>query len=261
MDGTLLNSENKVSERTKRAIENAKDQGIHIVISTGRILKSALHYSKALGLENPIIACNGAIIVDESQNVIYEKALGKDKVRDIANLAKIEGVYCHFYDKLSFYSCVRSEEVLKFYNEGSKEMGIDVNVFDDIEEIMEIKDLNIYKFIFIDDNGDKLQKLRSKLDKLGNINTSSSWENNIEAMGFNVSKGEALKSLCEILNIKAEEVIAIGDSENDLSMLKFAGLGVAMGNGDESIKKKSDYITDSNDEDGVAKVIEKFILK
>lgn len=261
MDGTLLNSENEISKRTIKAIKRAKEQGTHIVISTGRILKSALHYAELLNLRNPIVACNGAIIVDESQNIIYEKSLDKDKVRDIANLAKAEGVYCHFYDRTSFYSNVRSEEVLKLYNEGSTNMSIDVNVFQDIEEIMDIKDLSIYKFLFIDENKDKLQRLRHQLDELGDINTSSSWENNIEAMGLNVSKGEALKELCQTLKIKPEEVIAIGDSENDLSMLKFAGLGVAMGNSDESIKKYSDYVTSSNDEDGVAKVIEEFILK
>lgn len=261
MDGTLLNSEKQISERTRKAIENAKIQGTHIVICTGRILKSALYYSESLGLKNPLIACNGAIIVDEDRNVIYEKALEREKIREISNLAKLEDIYCHFYDKSNFYSNIRSKEVLKFYNEGSEEVNIAVNVFDDIEEIMEVQDLNVYKFIFIDNNRDKLNKLREKLDKLGNINTTSSWINNIEAMGLNVSKGEALKVLCKKLNIEPEEVIAIGDSENDLSMLKFAGLGVAMENGDKLIKEYSDHITDSNDENGVAKVIEKFVLK
>lgn len=261
MDGTLLNSEKQISERTRKAIERAKVQGTHVVICTGRILKSALYYSKSLGLNNPLIACNGALIVDETQNIIYEKPLEKEKVRQISNLANLEEIYCHFYDESNFYSNTRSEEILKFYNEGNSEVNVDVNVFNDIEEIMAMEDLNVYKFIFIDNNRDKLNNLRDKLNDLGNINTTSSWINNIEAMGPNVSKGEALKALCEILKIEHKEVIAIGDSENDLSMLKFAGLGVAMGNGDELIKEHSDHVTDSNDNDGVAKVIEKFILK
>lgn len=260
MDGTLLNSDNKISERTKMAIENARNKGTHIVIATGRILKSALHYSESLGLKNPLIACNGAIIVDEFQNIIYEKYIEKKNVVDIINLAKSEGIYFHFYDQSSFYSDIRVEEVLKFYNEGSTTMNISLNVFKDTKEIMDMKDLNVYKFIFIDDDRNKLNKLREMISKLENINTSSSWINNIEAMGYNVSKGEALKELCKILKVKPEEVIAIGDSENDISMLEFSGLGVAMGNSDKDIKEKSKYITDSNDEDGVAKVIEKFIL-
>lgn len=260
MDGTLLNSENKVSERTRKALENARKQGTHIVIATGRILKSALHYSESLGLKNPLIACNGAIIVDESQNIIYEKHIEKKNVIDIINLAQAEKMYFHFYDRSNFYSDIRVDEVLKFYNEGSKTMDIGVNIFKDTNEIIGMKDLNVYKFIFIDNDRDRLNKFREKVAKIENINTSSSWINNVEAMGYNVSKGEALKELCKILKVKQEEVIAIGDSENDLSMLKFSGLGVAMGNGDKIVKEKSNHITDSNNDDGVAKVIEKFIL-
>ena len=261
MDGTLLNSNNEVSERTREAIDKAKEKGVHIVISTGRVLKSALYYSEALKLRNPIIACNGAIIVDESANIIYKNPIDKSLIKAIIDVAKEKNIYYHFYDESRFYSHIRVEEVLAFYNEGSKENSIDMKVFENIEEIIENKDLNVYKFIFIDDNKDNLQNLRLELDNMGNIGTSSSWTNNIEAMGCNVSKGEAVKELCTKLNIKPEEVIAIGDSENDLSMLRLAGLGVAMGNGDELIKKESDYITDTNDEDGVAKVIEKFILE
>ncbi|WMM25787.1 Cof-type HAD-IIB family hydrolase [Tissierella sp. MB52-C2] len=261
MDGTLLNSDNQISERTRVAIEKAKEKGAHIVISTGRVLKSALYYSETLKLRNPIIACNGAIIVDESANVIYKKPIEKSLIKTIIDIAKHKNIYYHFYDESRFYSHVRVEEILKFYNEGSEKSTIDMEVFEDIEEIIRNKDLNVYKFIFIDDNKDNLQSLRLELDKIDNIGTSSSWINNIEAMGYNVSKGEAVKELCTRINIKPEEVIAIGDSENDLSMIRFAGLGVAMGNGDEIIKKEADYITDTNDEDGVAKIIEKFILE
>lgn len=263
MDGTLLNSNNQVSDRTQKAIEEAKEKGVHIVLSTGRILKSALSYAGSLNLKNPIVACNGAIIVDEYSNIIYKKSMDKNLVKDIVNLAKQENVYCHFYDESRFYSSMRVEGILQFYNEGNEKTNtnIDLKVFDDIDEIINIKDINIYKFLFIDNNKDKLQNFRTQLNTLGNINTSSSWFNNVEAMGLNVSKGEAIKELCNRLRIYQSEVIAIGDSENDLSMINFAGLGVAMGNGNENIKKQSAYITDSNDEDGVAKVIEKFILK
>lgn len=260
MDGTLLNSNNQVSERTRKSIELAKDKGVHIVLSTGRILKSALYYSRSLNLKNPIVASNGAIIVDESANVIFKKPIDNILVKEIVKIAIERNIYYHFYDESRFYSHRKVDEVLAFYSEGNGKLSIDMTVFEDVEEILQIKDINIYKFLFVDNNREKLIDLRIELNKLDKIGTSSSWDNNIEAMGFNVSKGEALKELCNKLNIRQDEVIAIGDSENDLSMLKFANLGVAMGNGDESIKKQADYITDSNNEDGVAKVIEKFAL-
>lgn len=260
MDGTLLNSKNQVSERTIEAINNAKKKGVHIVLSTGRILKSASYYSKSLGLRNPIIASNGALMVDGDYNIFYKKPLEMNLVKDIADLALKEKIYCHFYDETSFYSNIKIKEVLEFYNEGNESLSIDIKIYKDISEIVERDDLNIYKFLFIENNKEKLQSFRNKLQTLENINISSSWSNNVEAMKEKVSKGEALRVLSKILNINPSEIIAIGDSENDLSMLSYAGLAVAMGNGDNNVKEKASYITDSNDRDGVAKVIEKFIL-
>lgn len=260
MDGTLLNSENKISQRTKNAIKNAQEMGVHIVIATGRILKSALYYADKLNLKTPLVACNGAVVVDKSRSVISEKALSKDKIRNMIKLAKREEVYFHFYDKNSFYSDIRSEEVLEFYSEGNEETQIDLVVFKDIEDIIENHDLSVYKFLFVDNKDEKLKGLREKIDKVENISISSSWINNIEVMEEGVSKGRAVEDLCKKLNISPEEVIAIGDNGNDLSMIRFAGLGVAMENGIKRIKEESDYITSSNDNDGVAKVIEKFIL-
>lgn len=260
MDGTLLDSKNEVSKRTRQAIGSAREKGVHIVLSTGRILRSALYYSKGLGLMNPIIASNGAIIVDESSNIIHKKTIEKSSIRDLICIAREYNMYHHFYDESNFYSSMRVQEVLDFYNEGDSDFHIELKVFQDIEEIISKEDLNIYKFIFIDEDLDKLQSFRKRLSVVDNINISSSWSNNVEAMAMNVSKGKALKKLCKKLDVSPHEVIAIGDSENDISMLDFAGLSVAMENAAEDIKQEVDYITDTNDNHGVGKVIEKFIL-
>ena len=260
MDGTLLNSNNEVSLRTREAINEAKKRGVNVVIATGRILESASFYSKKLDLKNPILACNGALIVDEKLNIIYKNPMEVDKVKSIAQLSKDMGVYYHFYDEKKLYSPIRIEEIIKFYNEGNGDKTVDMEVFTDIDRLTKERNINIYKFLFIDNNIDKLKILRNEINRLENIGTSSSWPNNIEAMAANVSKGQGLDKLCKIMNIEAEEVIAIGDSENDLSMFKFAGLSVAMGNGEKIAKDNAAYITDTNNKDGVAKVIEKFIL-
>ncbi len=261
MDGTLLDSENNVSNRTKEAIIKAKEKGVHVVLSTGRILKSALYYSKQLELKNPIVASNGGIMIDEDENVIFKNPLDKRSIKEIIKLADDENVYCHLYDETRFYSSRRVQEVLDFYSEANKSMSIELQLFNDIDEILNSENMNIYKLIFIDEDRQKLQSFREKISTFENISISSSWSNNVEAMGLNVSKGNALKKLAEKLNIRIEEIMAIGDSENDLSMLNMAGLSIAMGNGAQNIKDKSDYITDTNDNDGVAKAIEKFILE
>lgn len=260
MDGTLLNSKNNVSQRTKEVIIEAKKKGIHIVLATGRILKSAKYYSKELELEGPIVASNGAIMIDENSNILFKKTFNKELAKEILQTAKQEDIYCHFYDESSFYSSQRVQEILDFYSEGSKDLNVNFKVFENIDEILYKENINIYKFIFIDDDSEKLKSFREKMTKINGISISSSWSNNIEAMGLNVSKGEAIKRLCNILNIKKEEVIAIGDNENDISMFEIAGLSVAMGNGSQLVKDRVDCVTDTNDNDGVAKVIEKLIL-
>src|SRR5690606_17975117 len=130
MDGTLLNSKNQVSSRTKSAIEMAKSQGVYVVISTGRVLKSALSYAKSLELRNPIIACNGAIIADESENIIYKRPIEMNLVEKIINMARERNIYYHFYDEAKFYSHTKVDEILKFYNEGNGKTNIDFQIFD-----------------------------------------------------------------------------------------------------------------------------------
>lgn len=260
MDGTLLNSDNNISNRTKDAIAKAKEEGVHVVLATGRILKSAVYYANQLELKNPIVASNGGIMIDEHGNVILKNPMNRKSIKEIVKLADDEKIYFHLYDESTFYSSQKVQEILDFYSEGNKAMEIDLKIFKSIDDILSSDNLNIYKFIFIDNDLDKLQSFRSKISTIDNINISSSWSNNIEAMGLNVSKGHAIKKLAKRLNINLDEVIAIGDSENDLSMLNIAGLSIAMGNGSDSIKEKVDYITDTNNNDGVAKAIEKFIL-
>lgn len=263
MDGTLLNSNNEVSYRTRQALNMAQEQGVKVVLATGRLLQSAIQYAESLELSNPIIACNGAVIVNESKEIVYQRYLDKNTVGDIIKLATEYDLYYHFYDEYNFYSNVYVEEVISYYNSSSaklKKQEIEVNIFNNVEDILNNKDLNVYKFMFIDDNKDKLSFFRKELDLFQDISTCSSWRNNLEAMANGVSKGAGIKFLCEKLNIDPKEVIAIGDNENDISMITLAGLGVAMGNGEAIVKNHAKYITSTNNEDGVAKVIEKFVL-
>lgn len=263
MDGTLLNSKGAVSDRTRQAIYDASKRGVYVVLATGRILKSAINHSLELNLNKPIISSNGAVIVDEKKNIIYEIPMKMDAVEKVVKLGQSENIYFHFYNEDSFYANTYIEEVLNFYNtEESKKNGreIKVNIFKDVNEITD-NGINVYKFLFIDDDRNKLDILKEKLIGVEDISVCSSWGNNLEVMDNRVSKGNGLKYLCNKLNISSENVIAIGDNENDISMIEYAGLGVAMGNGVEKAKLVADLIAESNDEDGVAKIIEKYILK
>lgn len=258
MDGTLLNSNNKVSLRTKKTIELAKEKGVHVVLSTGRILRSALYFAEELQLNNPIIACNGAIILDEKRNVIYNRPIRLDAARKVMEIGKKYSVYYHFYNEESLFSRQYIKEIVDYYS--TRIQKINVEVFEDDYERILSKNPNIFKFLFIDNDNEKLIRLREDFNSVEGISISKSWENNLEVMDLKASKGIGLKILCNELNIDQSQVIAIGDSENDLSMLQVAGLSVAMGNGDENVKLVADYVTDTCDNDGVAKAIEKFVL-
>ena len=263
MDGTLLNSENQISKRTEDAIKKAKKKGIQVVLSTGRILKSARNFSEDLQLKDSIISCNGAVIADEEHNIIYKKGINREIANSVMELGRIHNIYYHFYSDTGLYSNTHIEDVIGFYNDQNikdEKRRIRMNVFINPREIFD-NNIEICKFLFMDKDGDKLKVLREELSLIDKVNVCSSWNNNIEIMDMEVSKGYALDYISKRLGILKEEIIAIGDNENDISMLKYAGLGVAMGNAVEKTKKASDIITSTNDEDGVAKVIEKYILE
>jgi Cof subfamily protein (haloacid dehalogenase superfamily) len=112
----------------------------------------------------------------------------------------------------------------------------------------------------MNDNEDKLKEIRDELKEIDDIELASSSRHNIEITRKGVSKGRAVEVLGSYYNIKREEIVAIGDSENDLTMIEYAGLGIAMGNAIDVVKVKADYITDTNNNDGVVKAINKFIV-
>lgn len=264
MDGTLLNSENQVSKRNREALYKAMEKGIYVVLTTGRILPSAFYYGKSMNLDNPIIACNGAIISNGGvENIIYKNKMNLESSKEIVKLADKYKIHYHFYDKNTFYTSEVSEGIEQYYPsfpDALREQGIEVEILENVLETLEEEKTNIYKFVFIEDDLDKLSKFRGEINNLDGIQVSSSWYNNLEIMNEGVSKGSSLEYLGNKLNIGKSQIMAIGDNENDISMLKIAGLAVAMENGDDAIKKYSHTVTHTNDEDGVAKAIEKYIL-
>jgi Cof subfamily protein (haloacid dehalogenase superfamily) len=161
-----------------------------------------------------------------------------------------------FTGKISFVSA----NYEKANKDLPKDKQIDIRVVDNWEKTFEEYKNEILKCICIDDDIEKIKRAKEELLKYDDLEVVSSNYNNFEVMCKGVSKGRAVEILAGYYNIKKEEIICIGDNENDLSMIKYAGLGVAMGNGEKYVKDSADYVTSTNNEDGVAKVIEKFIL-
>lgn len=256
MDGTLLNKNNRVSDRVKKAIADAREMGVKIILSSGRGFKGIEKYVRELQLDELVISLNGAIVTDASgSNIIFSIPMEPDVIRRIIELQRENNVFTIYFDGMKMYVEELNEKALYF----SKFEGVNVIPVGNMLEFYNSQPIG--KMLMIGEH-EKFVEFRKKLlQELGtHVNVTFSLPEFLEAYSINVSKGIILHKVAEYYGLRREEVIAIGDGENDTSMIEYAGLGVAMENAMESVKKAADYITKSNAEDGVAHVIEKYIL-
>lgn len=266
VDGTLLNSKYKITQRTKDVILKAHQQGVHIVISTGRMYTDAEYFSNLIGVKSPVIASNGAFIKEKDcDKVIYKDVLGEELSLELLETFRRHNTRPYFCTPNKFYY---GNIMYKFVHLFAKLLGLRNNKLD-IEfvyfweqwrQVLCKERDNMVKCEIIFKDAALIDDLRNELKTIDRLEVVDSSKYNIEITRKGVSKGKAVEMLASLYNVKREEVLTIGDSENDLSMIEYAGLGVAMGNASETVKAKADYITDSNDNDGVAKAINKFIL-
>ncbi|MDV4150319.1 Cof-type HAD-IIB family hydrolase [Clostridium sp. AL.422] len=269
MDGTLLTNDHEVTDRNKVALRKAKELGVNIAITTGRLFSSAKYYSDLIGIDTAVIASNGAYIKTNFNNdTVYETPLPRDIVLDIYNIVKKHGLSANFN---SWDTLIRENEIpdTHAYNIMNKDLPdekkvkflIDTKNFADT--LKNFKG-NILKSIVIDEkpNKENLWAAKNELKETygDTLHVVSSGRDNFEVILGTTSKGIAVSHLAKTLDIKPNEVMCIGDSENDLSMINYAGIGVAMGNGLELVKDQADYVTDTNNNSGVAKAIEHFVL-
>lgn len=265
MDGTLLNDKKVISEGNIKAIRLAYEKGVRIAVCTGRIFTSADFFSELLGVKSPVIASNGAFIMEKDRGeVVYKATLGVEKCKKLLAMFRKHDIYPHYYTS----DTVFTEKLVyssSFYVEVNKtlpkNMQVKIVVVKDWDEVFNTYENEIFKGIGVDEDIEKIKEVKTSLRGMKEFEVVSSRFDNFEVMNKGVSKGNAVKILADFYGITREQIICIGDSENDLSMIKFAGLGVAMGNADEDVKTAAQYITESNNCDGVARVIEKFVLE
>jgi Cof subfamily protein (haloacid dehalogenase superfamily) len=258
MDGTLLREDKTISKATKMAIENAKAKGIKVVLATGRPAKGIDRYLKELDLINDgdyAVAFNGAVVQDTNTgNIIAKNIMSLEDLEYLYKLSQELNVNIH---ALTDHGCIAPKWSKYTQHE------VDINKIPlDIVDFNAVNDsTTIVKVMFIDEP-DYLEKVIEKLPKevYEKYTVVRSAPFFLEFLNKKVNKGVGVKLLAEALGISEKEVICVGDAENDIDMIKYAGLGVAMGNAFPEVKEIADYITCTNDEDGVAKVINKFML-
>ena len=254
-DGTLLNDQKELTERTINSIKNAS-QKVKIVISTARSFYRVEEYLRKMNLlknDQYTICLNGGCIVNNgNQKEIESHTFIKDDIEELIQLSRKLGTQISLYA----YNRLIVEKIPERFKNNKK-----INFEIVKTEQLEIDKYNIYKIVFVD-KPEKIIKMRKELDKkvLEKYEVTSSIPEYIEFVPKGITKQKSLENLCNILGIEKREVIAIGDAENDIEMIQFAGLGIAMENAGNIVKEIADDITDSNNEDGVAKAIEKYIV-
>lgn len=234
MDGTLLTSKDEISPETSKWIGKAKEHGIHVCLSTGRAFSSALPFGEQLGLSTPMITVNGSEVWRSPHDLYLRSLMDTKLITAMHQIAEDENCWYWAYS------------VGQLYN---KDHWTDA-----------LEDKEWMKFGYHTEDNEARHRILMKLQDMGGLEITNSSPKNLEINAEGVNKASGITEVCQLLGIQMSEVIAVGDSMNDLAAIQQAGLGVAMGNAQQVVKDEADFITLSNNEDGIAKVIQKFIF-
>jgi len=264
LDGTTFNSAGDISEENVRALEEAAAKGVHIIVSTGRSYSSLPdHIKKVRGIEYAITSNGAHVNIMATGEQIYSDYLDPAAVREIAELKDETGadievfidgrayVDQSYYDDVKENGCAyRNAEYVLW----SRKPVPDVSALM-LENSKEIENVN-----FIYETLEMLEEARPKVNAIKNATITSSFPNNLEVGGPHTSKKTALTWLLKELKASADELMCCGDAPNDIAMIEMAGIGVAVANAWGGLRDHADFMTASNDDDGVAKAIDKFVL-
>ena len=267
LDNTLLTHKKEVTERTRKALKAASDLGVRIVFSTGRYYDMIPDAAKELEFVDHAICINGAEIYDiKNKKILYDKRVKASTALEIMEyLDTIDVIYDAYIDDKGYVS---EDMFQKIYDDRYISSDYYRTTFEryrttvpDLKTFIRECGKDIQKFQFFSQNYDTIKKGSEYIKtNYPQCTVSTSMINNTEINGENVSKGNSLKILADILGIKIEETMAVGDGGNDIEMLKTAGFAVAMGNSIDEVKEIADFITYSNNDDGVAYAVEKYVL-
>ena len=280
LDGTMLNSYGMVTENTKQVIKNTLYNGTEVIIASVRPIDSIKTIAKEIGSENYFIAGNGALIYDiKKDEIIYEKFMNKQKVLEIIKICEENSIAYNIYTEKTIIAKGLKYNVLYYYKENLKKeenKKTNITIVEDVYEY--IKNLENEKFLKItvcDETksvfNSIIRKLRTvedievldvlhmsrKMIKQGTEDVPIEYYYT-EISLKDVDKWNAIEYLANKMNISKDEIIAIGDNINDKEMIENAKVGIAMGQSTPVITEIADFVTTNNNEDGVAKALEKY---
>jgi hypothetical protein len=258
IDGTLVTSSGQISPATRKEIARVIAAGVHFGVASGRPTRRVRAVLEGLGVTVPIISSNGAVIEDlVTGEIIYSLHLEHALARRVLQVAADYPLMGVFVDTASGWSFLPGEhaptDAIRFW-----QSELDARRMDDAD-LFFAEDPVVRKIVVAGDER-VLEQLEPALKAVEGVYVTSSWHGNREIMVAGADKANAAKRLAARLGVEPPEVLAIGDHRNDLELIAWAGTGVAMGNAAAELKEIADWVTASNDQDGVAKALRRYIV-
>lgn len=253
IDGTILIPEGEFTSGVKDCIKKLHASGIKVVLVTGRMNAAATKIAQDLGLDTPVVSYQGGLVVENGKK-LYERYLTEEQTERILGWAKRENIHINLYNDDVLYSETECYEVQRYCN--------NLHTEHTVKKFSEIKKDKINKILAIDySNPDRITRYEKELQEIfPDLYIVKSTPYFLEFSNPEASKKCAVEFLQNYWDLKKEEILAIGDQNNDIALLQAGGLKIAMGNATDELKTEADYITDSVFDDGFVSAMEKFCL-
>lgn len=260
LDGTLVRSDLTVSQRVQGAIRRLQEETyVRVVLATGRMFPSAVRFAHELNIANPIITYQGAMIrqVNGLQSMLHHQAIALNVAKGVLAICRRLGLHLNVYINDKLYV-----EPHPYYVELYRQTAsIEPNVVPSMEQTLLLPPT---KLVIIEDDQDKMREAHEALEATfgdSDLFKCQSRHHFLEITAPGITKWRAVRELADVWSIPTEQILCIGDQDNDLSMIKEAGLGIAMGNAPDFVKEQADVVVSSIEEDGAAEAIERYALE
>lgn len=258
LDGTIVGPDMRVSPAVREAVHQAHEAGVHVILASGRPFEEMRVFAQALGIHEPLICYQGAVVQDPSTEEIYlHVGVPLELAHEFVDLARERAWdHCLFLDNRLYTERVTPR--VRFYAEYSP-VGVGLYPVDDLLAILSHEPTKLVVTVDVEQGAAVNDVLQARFS--GRLRIMRSFPCFVEATNLAASKGQALALVAKMLHVSQAETMAVGDQDNDADMVAWAGLGVAMGNASPAVRSVADWVAPPIDEDGAARAIERFILE